>query len=457
MINAAESQNINHSQIQSNQFAAQVHDQELFTTMQEVLKKNKEKVIIEEKKDEEEEEEKQGEDKELLTKSVGLSKSVIQRRLNFKKLHEEFINIFNKENSNINDCRRCLIHMIVLVGVLNCCAWEIDCLFFNICYGEYIEMKKWISISLFPVIIVSIFLLYILFDSINYLRRKIILACIIIYFILSLFLIILGIFSISYGAKYSIDDASSQLKTLTDNEQEYYKELHKKNKEENLKHEYFIKMVASGVIDIILGFSGFLVSVLTIFFTSLLSKTAFDWRPPLRSHIRPPRVRKAIELYNQNYDSYLNLFRAENPSYQMDEIEAKESKNRFGGIKASVLGRGIGDSVIKEKKESENDKDSIIKKSKKKKKLDKSEDSKDKKKEDEDSDELPKPKIKKKKKVLNRIIDNSSDKDKDKNDENKKSNENNNVNNHVDNHVDNHINNHIEEINTDIKDNKDEI
>ena len=355
-----ENQNVNTSQLNQNQFLSQVNDPELYTTMQEVIKKNKEKVRIDEKKDEEEKgEEKQEEDKDLLPKYSGLSKSMIQRRLNFKRLNEEFKNIFNKDNSNINSCRRYLIHFIIFVGVINCCAWEVDCLFLNICYGEEIEMEKWISITLFPIIVVSIILLYLLFDSVNYLKRKIIMVCIVIYFILSLFLIILGIYSIILGFRYDEDDdAAEALKGLTKLEKKYYEYLNTDKEEKtNLANEYWNKMVASGIIDIILGFFGFIVFTLTICFTSLLSKTSFDWRPPLRSHIRPPRVKKAIHLYTQNYDSYLNVFRAENPNYQIDEIEAKDAKNRFAGMRSSIFGmsqiKGIGDNIQKEKEKKE--------------------------------------------------------------------------------------------------------
>jgi hypothetical protein len=273
-------------------------------------------------------------------------------------------------------------------------------------------------------------------------------TCIIIYIILSLFLLVLGAISISLGCKYSEDDASEVLKGLTKLENKYYEE-------NDLKSEYRLKMVVSGVIDLFLGLCGLIVCFLTVCFTALLSKTSFDWRPPLRSHIRPTRVKKATQLYYQNYDSYFNVFRAENPNYQVDEIEAKEGKNRFAGLKSSMLGvsqnKGLGESINKdkEKKESENDSDSFIKKIIKKKKVEKSEHS-------NEDDELPIPTIKKKKKVLlNRIVENESDKDKN----NKKSDgENNNINNHVNNHVNNHI--QEEEINTDIKENniiKDEI
>jgi hypothetical protein len=202
-----DSQNLN-SQIisnnQNNQFISQVNDPNLVDLTQKVIQVSKEKYVEEEEKKEAEEEAKEQEaDKNRGMRQSALSKSVLQRRLNFKKLNEEFKNIFNKENSNINDIRRCLIHLIIIVGVINCCVWEVDCLFFNICYGEEIEMEKAISALLFPLIILSIFLLYILFVSINYLQRKIIMTCIIIYLILSIVLIIIGIWSIVKGAKFN--------------------------------------------------------------------------------------------------------------------------------------------------------------------------------------------------------------------------------------------------------------
>ena len=292
---------------------------------------------------------------------------MIQRRLNFLKLNKEFKNIFNKDNSNINDKRRCLIHTIIFVGVLNCCAWEIDCLFFNVCYGEDIEMKKWVSISLFPLIGLSIFLLYILNTSINYLKRTLMMICIIIYLILSIFAIILGIFSIVKACEFKTEDAEEKYKRLSLFEKEFYKKG-----PNDLRERFNQKMLGSGIIDLILGAAGVIIFLMTLLFSSYLSKTNFDWRPPLRSHIRFPRIKKAIQLYTQNYDSFLNVFRAENPNYQFDEIEAKENINRFGALAKSNLFDRKAD-----KTEKESDKESYIGKSRKKKK-EKSEKSSDK-------------------------------------------------------------------------------
>lgn len=436
-----DSQNINPSMIQNNQnnqFLSQVNDPGLIDLTQKIIQVSKEKDLEEEEKKADEEEAREQE--EGPKKSI-LSKSMIQRRLNFKKLNEEFKNIFNKDNSNINDIRRCLIHVIILVGVMNCCVWEVDCLFFNICYGENIEMDQRISALLFPLIILSIFILYILFVSINYLQRKIIMTCIIIYILLSIVLFIIGILSIVKGVKFNSEDEENAYEILTQFEKDYYDE-------KGLRKEYRRKMLASGIMNIVLSVFGFLVSFKTFLFKSLLTKTSFDWRPPLRSHVRAQRIKKTVQLYTNNYDSYLYKFQAENPNYQIDEVEAKENKNRFGGIKNSILNksRAGGESEKKDKKEKESEKSSDIPLPKKKKKSEKSENSND----NNDEDDIPLPRLKKKKKVLlNRIGEQNNEKDKHEENNNKSDEEHsNNINNN--NHVNN---NHIieEEINTDIK------
>ena len=442
-----DSQNINPSMIQNNQnnqFLSQVNDPGLIDVTQKIIQVSKEKDLEEEEKKADEEEAREQE--EGPKKSI-LSKSMIQRRLNFKKLNEEFKNIFNKDNSNINDIRRCLIHVIILVGVMNCCVWEVDCLFFNICYGENIEMDQRISALLFPLIILSIFILYILFVSINYLQRKIIMTCIIIYILLSIVLFIIGILSIVKGVKFNSEDEENAYETLTQFEKDYYDE-------KGLRKEYRRKMLASGIMNIVLSVFGFFVSFKTFLFKSLLTKTSFDWRPPLRSHVRAQRIKKTVQLYTNNYDSYLYKFQAENPNYQIDEVEAKENKNRFGGIKNSILNksRAGGESEKKDKKEKESEKSSDIPLPKKKKKSEKSENSND----NNDEDDIPLPRLKKKKKVLlNRIGEQNNEKDKHEENNNKSDEEHsNNINNN--NHVNN---NHIieEEINTDIKkDNKED-
>ena len=146
--------------------------------------------------------------------------------------------------------------------------------------------------------------------------------------------------------------AESVVKTLTRYEIDYYKEVYKDNENENnhLKRMFKYKMVFTGILDLILGLLGIIIAITSIVFSSLLSQTTFDWRPPLRSHVRISRIKKAIELYSQNSESFINLFRAQNPNYQFDEMENKDM-NRFGRIK-NIMGDSID--LSKDKKDFSN-------------------------------------------------------------------------------------------------------
>ena len=155
--------------------------------MKKVIQQSKEKVLFDQKKGDEVEKI-EGEEKESMLKSSSLS---IKRKADYNRINEEFKNIFNKDNSNINNYRRSLIHLIIVASVVNCIAWELDCLFLNACYGESVEMLQWISALLFPFIIVSIIFLYLLFVTVNYLRQTPIKICSIIYAIISIFIIVL--------------------------------------------------------------------------------------------------------------------------------------------------------------------------------------------------------------------------------------------------------------------------
>ena len=339
--NQNENQNIiqaidnNRNQLLSNQAV----DPELYPTMKKVIEKSKEKIHFDKKQDEEEKIEGDGDRASLLKPST--TKKIVD----YKTINEEFKDIFNKENSNINNLRRWLIHIIIFTIVLNCCALEGDCLYLNVCYGENIEMESWISISLFPLIIVSILLLYLLYSTINYLKKTAFIICVIIYLFLSVYCLILAIFSLYYAFRRDDSEIENKYNSLTDNEKDYYQ-----NDENEVYRAYKKKMIWSGSFDLVLGFFGIIIFVISLLFNTLLLQTNYDWRPPLRSHVRISRIKKSIELYTQNIDSFTKIFRAENPNYQLDELENKEM-NRFGNIKGS-----IGDSadISKDKKDISN-------------------------------------------------------------------------------------------------------
>ena len=354
MIDQPENINSNFQPINNNinQPSNLAQDPELYPTMQKVIEQSKEKILYDNNRDEEE---KIGDEKDSFVKSGSIS---TKRKIDYNRLNEEFKDIFNKENSNINDVRRNLIHLIIVTAVVNCIAWELDCLFLNACYGENIEMERFISSLLFPFIIISIFLLYLLYVTVNFLRQTAIKISLIIYTIFSLLFIVIGIYSLVKGLQYNDEMAERVIKTLTKYEIDYYREIYKDNdnEEKHLKRVFTYKMVFTGILDLILGFLGIIIVIASIVFNSLLSQTTFDWRPPLRSHVRIARIKKAIELYTQNSESFINLFRAENPHYQLDEMENKDM-NRFGRVKNMM-----GDSVdlSKDKKDNSNNQNNNI-------------------------------------------------------------------------------------------------
>ena len=401
-----------------NQSVSQANDPELYPTMKKVIEQSKEKILFDNKKDEPEKFEE--EEKESIPKSGSIS---TKRKIEYTRLNDEFKDIFNKENANINDTRRNLIHLIIVVVVINCIVWEVDCLFLNVCYGEEIEMERWISACLFPIIIVSIIVLYTIYVSVNYLKKISFITCIIIYILLCVFLFVLGIVSLVKGAKPNIKE--EEINSLTKYEIMYYAngDIDKAAAKTNIEKEYKTKMIVTGILDILLFILGGILICTSIVFNSLLSQTNFDWRPPLRSHVRISRIKKAIELYTQNSESFINVFRAENPNYQIDEFENKDKDmNRFGRVRHMMEGS------MDQSKEKKSNSNSIIQ-NKNNNGIN-----------NNNEEEIFLPKARK------RVLNNIENKDSNKDDKNKIENEiNTNSNNLINNRVENHDENHIEE------------
>lgn len=250
------------------------------------------------------------------------------RRVDYAKLNKGFKNLFNKDFSNINDHRRNLLHCVVFVAVAECIAWELDCLFLNVCYGEDIEMIKWVSAILFPLIIINLILLYFLYVTANYLKRTPFLFCIIFIAIIGILSIVFGIYQIVKAPKIDVISISDR---LTSNEKEYYELIgRRKNKDDSdyvssgIKHQHKYKMLFSGIMNLILGVLDIIIVIISLIFKSLLDQSNFDWRPPLRSHVRESRIRKAIDLYLKNNEPYKILFMAENPGYQFRESDRQD-------------------------------------------------------------------------------------------------------------------------------------
>lgn len=258
---------------------------------------------------------------------------------------KEFKHIFNKEMTNINVHRRNLLHCIVVVAVIDCIIWEIDCLFLNVCYGEEKEMEKWVSSILFPLIILNILLLYFLYVSANYLKRVSFKVCIGIISLFAIICIIFGIIQILKGGKKSNEHSEKIIEELTGGELEYYSEIGKNWKKDSgfdektyvihgIFYKYKLKMILSGSLNLLLGVLSIIIIIISVIFNSLLAQSKFDWRPPLRSHVRESRIIKAIKLYIENSETYRKLFLAENPGFPFGETEIESQ--RLNNLKSNI-------------------------------------------------------------------------------------------------------------------------
>ena len=439
MIEGQNISNVQPFQNNLNQSVNLANDPELYPTMKKVIEKSKEKVLFEDKKDGQEkleEEEEKAKEKEKEKESIPKSGSIsAKRKIDYNTLNKEFKDIFNKENANINDTRRNLIHLIILTAVVNCIAWEIDCLFLNACYDEYIEMKRWVSRSLFPCIIISIILLYIIYVSVNYLKKIPFIVCIIIYSLLLIYIFVFGVYSLERGSKKEID--SKIIKDLTTYEIIYYNNgkdnPSKEDVENSIKNTFKFKMIFTGVLDLVISVLGGIVVVTSVIFNSYLSQTTFDWRPPLRSHVRISRIKKAIELYTQNSESFINVFRAENPHYQLDGFENKDKDmNRFGRV------RGMMEGSMDQSREKKDNSNSILQNKNNNNNIDNENDI------NNNEEEIFLPKARKRK--LNNINNIENNKDDTKNEKENEINTNSN----------NIINNKVENNEDDKEDNKEE-
>ena len=188
-------------------------------------------------------------------------------------------------------------------------------------------------------------------------------------------------------------------------------------------------MVVTGVLDLFISLLGAIVVITSVVFNSYLSQTTFDWRPPLRSHVRISRIKKAIELYTQNSESFINVFRAENPHYQFDGFENKDKDmNRFGRV------RGMMEGSMDQSREKKDNSNSIVQNRNNNNNIDNENDI------NNNEEEIFLPKARKRKlKNINNIESNNDDKNNIKNEKENEINTNSNniINNKVENNEDN--------------------
>ena len=271
------------------------------------------KEIEEELARKEEEEKKKKEEEENL-----LSQQQIPQQP--QAIQNAFKNLFNKDMIRNNSIRRLLLYITIILISIYSMMWEFLCLFNNVCFGEEQEVEKWISHCICPLFFLLIILVTLLYFFSDYIYKPGIKITNIFITLASIACVVIGIIGLIILARKSTKDNCHGLQDiwdlLTENERIYYD---KDSKDCNkLWKKYRQKMLLSNIFLIVAGGIGILLALYSFCFYWMLTDTAFDWRPPMRSHLHDDRAKRIIDLYFKNNEEFRRLYEAEHKK-EIDE------------------------------------------------------------------------------------------------------------------------------------------
>ena len=271
------------------------------------------KEIEEELARKEEEEKKKKEEEENL-----LSQQQIPQQP--QAIQNAFKNLFNKDMIRNNSIRRLLLYITIILISIYSMMWEFLCLFNNVCFGEEQEVEKWISHCICPLFFLLIILVTLLYFFSDYIYKPGIKITNIFITLASIACVVIGIIGLIILARKSTKDNCHGLQDiwdlLTENERIYY-DINSKDCNKLWK-KYRQKMLLSNIFLIVAGGIGILLALYSFCFYWMLTDTAFDWRPPMRSHLHDDRAKRIIDLYFKNNEEFRRLYEAEH-NKEIDE------------------------------------------------------------------------------------------------------------------------------------------
>ena len=310
----------------------QVDDPYLFETMKRVKEMQENKKYydpnprpIEEQKEEEkkEEDEKKEDENEPLDQKNKVSDVPIAN------VQKEFKNLFNKNMLQNNSYRRRLLHMLIIIIIVNCILWEVLCLFMNVCYGEKYVMQKWVSHSICPMIFILLICYVLLFFSSDYLYKPGIQIANILIIVLLLLFIGFGIYSIIRALGISTDALNDRWNSMSFNSQNYFTDF------DDFKKEFKTDMLVTAIFYFFIAVTGIVLIIFSYQFFYLLTETAFDWRPPLRSRLHDDRAQRILNLYALYNEDFRRLYEAEHK--KKEENKEPELPHLNNEIKAEGI------------------------------------------------------------------------------------------------------------------------
>lgn len=299
-------------------------DSLLFPTMKKIkeLKENKKyydpnpQPVSEEpkKKEEEEKKEEEHEENEPLDQQ---QKKVSE--VPIANVQSEFKNLFNKNMLQNNSYRRRLLHLLIVIIIVNCILWEVLCLFMGVCYGENVVMQGWLSQTICPLIFILLLCYVFLFFSSDYLYKPGIQIANILIILLLLMFIGFGVYSLIRGVGISSETLNNRFNELSSNSQGFFNDF------DDFKDTFKINMIVTAVFYLFIALTGIILIIFSYQFFYLLTETAFDWRPPLRSRLHDDRAQRILNLYALYNEEFRRLYEAEHK--KKEENATKEVVN----------------------------------------------------------------------------------------------------------------------------------
>ena len=300
-------------------------DSLLFPTMKKIkeLKENKKyfdpnpQPIPEEQKKKEEEEKKENEHEE--NEPLEQQQNKVSE-IPIANVQSEFKNLFNKNMLQNNSYRRRLLHMLIVIIIINCILWEVLCLFMGVCYGENVVMQGWLSQTICPLIFILLICYVFLFFCSDYLYKPGIQVANILIILLLLMFIGFGVYSLIRGLGISSDTLTNRYNELSINSQNFFDGI------QDFKDTFKINMIVTAVFYLFIALTGIVLIIFSYQFFYLLTETAFDWRPPLRSRLHDDRAQRILNLYAIYNEEFRRLYEAEHK--KKEENVPKEIVNQ---------------------------------------------------------------------------------------------------------------------------------
>lgn len=247
----------------------------------------------------------------------------LQTNLEKNEDNNKFKNIFypkEEGNKSYNNLRKVLCVLSILFIILLLITLEIQCLYFNNCYGENYEMEYWISQSIVPISIILLVINILLYISLEYIIRSFIYLMVYIYIIMTLTLLGFGLYSIFIFTSKNINDMQSKWIKISNQSKIYYYN----NSLQVLFDIYKYKMITTGIFFIIFSIISLIISFLSYKLSD--DKQLNNWRPKLKSKISESRSQRLTDYYDK-YGKRIEELRKERKEEIKETPIIKEKDN----------------------------------------------------------------------------------------------------------------------------------